>query len=170
MVHRPRHGALSMWIIFYRQHARSSSCQRHNFFPAHCTVPTISELDKALAAAGELATTLKAAISIPTNKKLEHIKILQQLTRVLNSHPSPRVGEAPEPRVGAPTSSHDATAPRVLRTQPRIHRRQTRANNPMPPIIEETEDVQQQHEVGEDFAMPEIVPTTTKKDDKMYVS
>ena len=103
-------------------------------FPAHCNVPTITDLDKTLAAAGELARIIKATVSIPTRKKLEHINIIKKLSAIINSHPASRVGTQPAPRVGATTSSHDATAPRVLRTQPLIHKRGTRSNNPMPPI------------------------------------
>ena len=113
-------------------------------FPAHCNVPTITDLDKTLAAAGELARILKATVSIPTRKKLEHINIIKKLSAIINSHPASRVGTQPAPRVGATTSSHDATAPRVLRTQPRIHQRRTRSNNPMPPIPEEPAIAKQQ--------------------------
>ena len=113
-------------------------------FPAHCSVPTVSELDKTLIAAKELVDILQADVTMPTKEKVEHVKLIQRLTQIINSHPAPRVSKEQPPRVRTPTTSHNPTAPRVVRQQPLRHMRQTRANTPMPAIIEETAEIHEQ--------------------------
>ena len=73
-----------------------------------------------------------------TMQRVEHTKVLQQLTRILSGIPETRVPSA-SPRVGATSTSIDATAPRVIRTQRQVHQRHTRSNTPMPSIMEEDE-------------------------------
>ena len=46
-----------------------------------------------------------------------------------------RVNATPNPRVGVtPTTSTDTTSPEAIRTAPRVHRRKTRNNDPLPSI------------------------------------
>ena len=106
-------------------------------FPAHCAIPSISEEDKTIVAAAELVKVLEAAVSIPTAAKIEHAKIINELTRIIENHPTSRVDTPTQTRVGTPTSSHDATAPRMLRKQKKVHQQRTRSNTPMPSIPEE---------------------------------
>ena len=105
-------------------------------------MPTISDDDMTLIAAAELLKAAKDTFSKSTKMKLKHAKIVNKMTEILKTGRVPRV-KGPAPRVGAPTSSEDTTAPRVVKAAPRVHLRRTRRNNPMPTIIEETVENQE---------------------------
>ena len=132
-------------------------------FPTHCPHPTLSEDDKTLLAAEELVRALEGALSLPTEMKVKHAKIVKQLTDILKNRPPPRVDSPTPPRVGTPTTSHDATAPRVVRQKRPIHQRNTRSNTPMPAIPEEPEI---QQEVTQSEWSDEWYKTPREKSEK----
>ena len=116
---------------------RIASCTR--LFPTHCSMPHVSEHDRTILAAAELAKLLDITISGTTEQKVRHTQLVQQLTDVLkHGHPQRVNGELP--RVTTPSASNNTTAPRVVRHQPQIHQRRTRSNTPMPTILEEVEE------------------------------
>ncbi len=86
------------------------------------------------------------ALTSPTKDKLQHIKVLKQLTAIINGEAPrvdgqqpPRVAAQQPRRVGNPTTSNDTTDPKVIRRAPRIHQRHTRNNAPIETIVEEEE-------------------------------
>ena len=85
-------------------------------------MPTISEDDQTLSAAVEIKKVLETSLSLPTNEKIKHIKILKQLAAIVNGEAPrvagqrpPRVASQRPPKVGNPTTSKDTTDPAVIR-------------------------------------------------------
>jgi len=111
----------------------------YKLYPTHSQLPTISEEDTTLAAAADILQVLKntATISATAEQKLRHLRAIQQLTNILQNKPAPRVEEIAEPRVAMPSTSVDATAPRVVQRTRHVHQRHTRSNTPMPSTMEE---------------------------------
>ena len=112
-------------------------------YPAHCNMPTISEEDETIVAADALLTSLQGTTPSNATTKLRHAKALQQLTAIITNSASPRVDEVAAPRVGSPSTSTNATSPRVIQNTRYVHQRQTRNNTPMPTQM--LEEVPQQH-------------------------
>ena len=81
----------------------------------------------------------RTQLSPTTTQRIAHAQVLQDLTNIITNAPSPRVHAAAEQRVNVPSTSHDATSPRVIRATTQIHQRHTRSNTPMPVIMEEIE-------------------------------
>eukprot|EP00804_Cyclotella_cryptica_P007932 CCRYP_019848-RA/>CCRYP_019848-RA protein AED:0.05 eAED:-0.05 QI:0/-1/0/1/-1/1/1/0/1335 len=104
------------------------------FFPSYCDLPTESPLEAAARTAAELIIELRQHRNPQDPTQLSHhqraIKIINDIYQ-LNSQQSPRVDiqTMPPPRV-EPTLSSNPTAPRILRTTPRLHNRVTRRNTP----------------------------------------
>ena len=91
--------------------------------------------------AAELIKALGAAVPATTTEKIKHIRAIQDLTVILAGQrtpeappaprvvvPSPRVPNAPPPRVA--TTLNDITAPNIIRNMPLVHQHQTCNNNP----------------------------------------
>ena len=68
--------------------------------------------------------------------KMQHIKILKQLTKIIENKAPPTVAKAQTSRVGKSLTSNNNTAPRVVKAISEIHKRKTRANTPLPTSIE----------------------------------
>ena len=104
----------------------------YRLYPKHSNTPTISEADKTILAAGDMLQKLQQAVAPPTELKLQHNRVINKLTNILNLGPQ-RVADTAEPRVGGQTSlTTDPTArDKVWAARP-VHRRATRANpNPI---------------------------------------
>jgi hypothetical protein len=119
------------------------------FFPAHCKMPAIEPGDTIRLAAQDLITALRNKHSkAPINLDHSHTSALRQLTEIFHTLETVNEEKDTPPRVpGQPTrvqpsTSHDATAPRVVAQQPRVHQRTTRANKPMPAIAEEEDELE----------------------------
>ena len=67
--------------------------------------------------------------------------MLKQLTRIINNKSPPTVANTQTSRVGKASTSNDTTAPRMVKAIHQIHRCKTRANTPIPTIIEEVDEV-----------------------------
>ena len=78
-------------------------------FPTNWTIPTVSEEDETIMAAAELAKVLGAATLLSTQLKIRHAQVLQQLTNIIKNLPPLRVDSTTPTRVGAPTTSRNAT-------------------------------------------------------------
>eukprot|EP00804_Cyclotella_cryptica_P024442 CCRYP_019261-RA/>CCRYP_019261-RA protein AED:0.29 eAED:0.18 QI:0/0/0/1/0.33/0.25/4/0/786 len=104
------------------------------FFPTYCDFPTESPLDAAARTAAELLIELRQQRDPQDPTQLSRhqraITIINDIYQ-LNSQRAPRVNTpiAPPPRV-EPTLSSNPTAPRTLRTTPRVHAKVTRRNTP----------------------------------------
>ena len=68
--------------------------------------------------------------------KIKHEKLLDELTAIIANKPISKVAPPAPQRVPSPSTSHDTTAPRVVRQTKHIHSRNTRSNTPMPLITE----------------------------------
>ncbi|EJK70474.1 hypothetical protein THAOC_08166 [Thalassiosira oceanica] len=102
----------------------------YQLFPAHCTLPTISEADKTLIAAEELLAEFKRVQLSPNSAaKMKFAKTIDKLTEMLTESMPEKY--RPGPRVQGPTTSHDITAPENVRRAPLIHQRSTRSNTPI---------------------------------------
>ena len=128
------------------------------FFPAHCKLPAIEPSDTIRLAAQDLIKALlnNTHQTAPIDLTEKHTEALQKLAEIFdtsirvdpekeNHKPpnrqtrrSPRVHNNSPARVPPPSTSHDATSPRVLRSQTQVHQRVTRQNKPMPVIFEES--------------------------------
>jgi len=109
-----------------------------HLYPAHSQVPVTSQHDISISTAAELIKALGAAMPTTTAKKIKHIKAIQDLSSILagardsstmrmSTHsttthplpaqrvtaPSPRVANAPPPKVA--TTSNNIRAPNVIR-------------------------------------------------------
>ena len=116
---------------------RTQACSvtgTYKLHPTHCRMPTISEGDQTIIAATELVRAYTNNIPKVCQMKENHARIMAKLTEIMKCGQTPRVGTtqaAPTPRVhGDMTTTSNATDPEVLRTQKRIHPKQTRANTP----------------------------------------
>ena len=104
------------------------------FFPSYCDLPTESPIEAAARTAAELLIKLRQQRDPQDPTQLSRhqraIKIINDIYH-LNSQQAPRVNTqtSPPPRV-EPTLSSNPTAPRILRTTPRLHTRVTRRNTP----------------------------------------
>ena len=94
-------------------------------FPTHCKVATLSQDDKTIITTAQLVQELKGSVSATVEQKLQHVKQLKQLTASITNKPLLRVEDATPMKVGTPTTSTDATAPRVLQQINPIHQRTT---------------------------------------------
>jgi hypothetical protein len=119
------------------------------FFPAHCKMPAIEPGDTIRLAAQDLITALRNKHSkAPINLDHSHTSALRQLTEIFHTLETVNEEKDTPPRVHGqparvqPSTSHDATAPRVVAQQPRVHQRTTRANKPMPAIAEEENELE----------------------------
>jgi hypothetical protein len=141
------------------------------FFPAHCKLPAIEPGDTVRLAAQDLIVAIEKMSNAPIDLNPKHTQALRQLATIFNeaarvdedkeNTTPPRVNKSAEqmintsnsaPRVNnnttaskttQPSTSFDATSPRVLRLQPRVHERTTRNNTPMPTIHEESKQALQ---------------------------
>ena len=111
--------------------------QLHKAFPTHCQVPTLSQDAETVITAAQLVQELKGSVPAMVQQKLQHVKQLQRLTIIIANKPLPRVEDATPTRVGTPTTSTDATVPRVLQQLTPIHQHTTYSNNPMETTQEE---------------------------------
>ena len=113
-------------------------------YPAHCTVPTISEADSTIIAAGHLLKALQKTTPFTVNKKIRLAEAITTLTSILNNEPPQRVGNAPPPRVTSmntnnllpASTSSNTTTREAVRKSPHIHQRHTRSNTPLSTILE----------------------------------
>jgi hypothetical protein len=134
------------------------------FFPAHCKMPAIEPDDTVRLAAQDLIKALNTNSKAPLNLEPKHTELLRQLADIFQEA-IPKEGNAndsPPPRVYTPSTSHDATAPRVVAKQPRIHQRITDRNKPIiEPVIEEEEEEALFEEVKqvEETIQPVVPPT-----------
>ena len=113
--------------------------QAAQFYPAHCKMPAVAPGDTIRMAAQDLIHALKNPHpNAPVNLEPVHNQALRDLASIFdqtvtdNKHTS----EGEQSTI-TPSTSHDTTAPRVLRTKPRVHQRITRRNTPFLPTIEE---------------------------------
>ena len=105
-------------------------------------MPAISEGDKTVEAAADLLKKMKMELPPSVKGKLQWLEIIKKLRTTLSNGEQrvatqgpPRVAEQGRPRVtGEVTTSTSPTCPRILRTKPRIHQRQTRRNTPVTEI------------------------------------
>ena len=145
-------------------------------FPSHCKIPTISEADRTVLAANELLQRIKSEHTLKCANDIKHKKIMQQLTDIIENRPAPRVDQDAPPRVPAPSTSVNITAPRVVRKIKQLHQRKTRQNNPIPAVIKNgNENELEQHNPsnrnGEvTNAEPRVVPirTATSQRDNLH--
>ena len=94
----------------------------YQLFPAHCSMPTISEADKTLIAAQELiGIARKVELSQRSQDKMKFISMIDRLTDIIVEG-TPK-DYRPQPRVQGPTTSHDTTAPANIRRAPIVHQR-----------------------------------------------
>jgi hypothetical protein len=127
------------------------------FFPTHCKMPAVDPDDTIRMAEQDLIIALQNSNpKAPVDLEPRHNQALCDLSNIFNQnikHTSE--GAVKVPRVAnEPSTSHNATAPRVLRTTPRIHQCQTRNNTPVLPTIVETPN-------------PESIKTRAKYDARM---
>ena len=124
------------------------------FYPTHCKMPQVGPADTIRLAAQDLIQAIQNKHqNAPINLNENQNQALRELAEIFhqgsqrqaepaevehekenNSRNNARTseGEGGAPRVNnQPSSSHDATAPRVLRTTKRIHGRRTRNNQPI---------------------------------------
>ena len=112
-------------------------------YPKHSRTITTSKADRTLTAAGNILQQLQQAVTTTTGQKLQHNRVIDKLTDILNLGPQ-RVADSAEPRVGEQTSLRiDPTArDKVWAARP-VHKRATRANpnpikdGPLPTIWED---------------------------------
>ena len=101
----------------------------------------------------------------PINKAPKHMAALQQLAQIFaeaagttnDEYNGPlRVNkESSQTTTTAPSTSQNATSLMVIAKQPRVHQQQTRANNPMPTIFENSsQDLQHISTRGEQLNVP----------------
>jgi hypothetical protein len=110
------------------------------FFPTHCKMPTVEPGDTVCLAAQDLITALNnPQPNAPIDLEPRHNQALRDLSNIFQqSVKQTSEGDGKSPRVATePSTSHDTTAPRVLRLAPRIHQRRTRSNTPFLPTIQE---------------------------------
>jgi hypothetical protein len=113
------------------------------FFPKHCKMPAIEPGDTIRLAAQDLIVALRNKHSKAPMRTTPHGSItttcsnFETVTAV--DTPETRV-EEPVPRVQEPSTSHDATAPRVLRQLRPVHQCHTRNNTPINLQEENTDD------------------------------
>ena len=125
------------------------------FYPAHCKLPAIEPGDTIRLAAQDLIAAIQKYTNGPINLNPRYTEALRQLSTIFNeaaradeslqeNDQAQRVNQQLQrvktqtQRVVKPSSSHDATSPKTLASQPRIHQRVTRANKPLETIHEET--------------------------------
>jgi hypothetical protein len=111
-------------------------------------MPAIKPGDTIQLAAQDLIAALRLKHSkAPINLEPNHTAALRELAAIFDTvtkvtdddnEPAPRV-KASALRV-QPSTSHDATSPRVIAQQPQVHQRTTRRNTPMPTIHETVEE------------------------------
>jgi hypothetical protein len=134
------------------------------FFPAHCKMPAIEPGDTVRLAAQDLIKALNTNSKAPLNLEPKHTEALRLLADIFQEA-IPKEGNAvntPPPRVYTPSTSNDATAPRVVAKQPRIHQRVTRRNKPIiePVIKDEEEEILFEEVVQEKAIIQPVVPPT----------
>eukprot|EP00956_Cyclotella_meneghiniana_P031406 scaffold82313_cov39-Cyclotella_meneghiniana.AAC.3 len=117
-------------------------------------MPALEPVATLCLAAQDLIAAIKNLNSAPIDLNPKYTAALRQLAEIFKDivvekdditeeQPVPRVNNTPVPRVNTPSTSHDPTAPRVLRAQPRVHQRKTRNNTPIPTIHEESKQAMQ---------------------------
>ena len=93
----------------------------YKLYPKHSKTPEMSEADRTLLAAGNMLHRLQQAVSMPTEKKLQHKEAIEKITKILNIKPE-RVADGAAPRVGGPTgSTTDLTAKEQIWAARPIH-------------------------------------------------
>ena len=132
-------------------------------YPANSQVPVTSQHDIYISTAAELIKANATAMPTTTVEKIKYIKTIQDLSSILagargsstmrtSTHPtttqslpaqrvaapSPRVANAPPPRVA--TTSNNITTPNVIRNMPLVHERHTRNNNPFNILTDDDDD------------------------------
>jgi hypothetical protein len=143
------------------------------FFPAHCKMPAIEPGDTVRLAAQDLIKALNTNSKAPLNLEPKHTEALRQLADIFQEA-IPKEGNAdnsPSLRVNTPSTSHDATAPRVLAKQPRIHQRVTRRNKPIiEPVIEQEEEDKIFEEIEQEAGkiQPVVPPTRPRRSIAKY--
>ena len=100
-------------------------------------MPTLSEDDQTIIAAEELVKIIDKTIKLKSKDKLEHAKIIEQLTEIIANKPLQRVPNGTPQRVATPSTSSNVNAARNIQNKRFIPQRKTRSNTPMPAIIEE---------------------------------
>jgi len=100
-------------------------------------MPNLSQEEETIITPVELVKELKIIVHLSTEHKLKHVQQLQQFSAIIANKPLLRVENTPPVRVGTPTSSTDATAPRVLQQLRSIYQHHTSRKTPMPSILEE---------------------------------
>jgi hypothetical protein len=123
-------------------------------YPAHCSVPILSEHDQMLRAAANLLKQLGLTIPASATAKIKHLAAIRKLTKIMGKYtpaplPSaapPRVGTATPPRVvvaaplRVPTSLNNITAPHNVRGLPIVHQCHMRNNNPFQALADNKDD------------------------------
>eukprot|EP00804_Cyclotella_cryptica_P015695 CCRYP_018924-RA/>CCRYP_018924-RA protein AED:0.15 eAED:0.15 QI:0/-1/0/1/-1/1/1/0/1314 len=126
---------------FFMPHTRSYRiAQAAIFYPKHCKMPKVDAADTVRLAAQDLIYTLQNPTpQAPINLTPRHNDALRKLAKIFHTSVPTSEGEQASPRVTTPpATSHEATAPRVLRLTKLTHRKTTRRNQPMPTIKEKT--------------------------------
>ena len=111
----------------------------------------MSQHDLSISMATGLIKALGAMMPATTMEKIKHIRAIQDLTVILAGRqtqeappaprvvaPSPRVANAPPPRVA--TTSNNIMAPNIIRNMPLVHQCQTRNNNPFNILTDDDND------------------------------
>ena len=123
----------------------------YKLYPTHCKRPTTSHIDQTLQNANELYKALKLTPAqehqLSTQRKLQHIKALQDLTNIITNSTPPRakpnetppLGPVTLPRLNVPSTSVNPTSQNTIFKNKLVHQRKTRANTPMSTIIKEVE-------------------------------
>ncbi len=97
-------------------------------------IKAIQDLSSILAGARDSSNAYEYA----SMRMSTHPTTTQSLPAQRVAAPSPRVANAPPPRVA--TMSNNITAPNVIRTLPIVHQRQTRNNNPFQILSDDDDD------------------------------
>jgi hypothetical protein len=103
-------------------------------------MPAVDPGDTVRLAAQDLITALNNPNpKAPIDLEPRHNQALQDLSNIFQqSIKQTSEGEGKSPRVAVePSTSHNTTAPRVVRLAPRIHQRRTRSNTHILPTIQE---------------------------------
>ena len=82
-------------------------------------------------------------------EKMQHVKILKQLTEIMENKAPLTVANTRISRVDKESTSNDTTAPKVVNSILQILQRKTRANNLTPTIIEKVDDTIDHVEVND---------------------
>jgi hypothetical protein len=135
--HAPEHWRCYKFYIPETKGFRISGAAK--FFPSHCKMPTVDPADTIRMAAQDLVIALQnPTLNAPINLNPMHNQALRNLSNIFQEATPTSEGEDQPPRVDvSPSTSFDATAPRVVRLAPRVHQRTTRANKPFLPVLQE---------------------------------